>query len=688
MNPTPSPVSSIISDIDELDDFDDEDDDGHTIVELEKLLSPEYDADSYDHSTIDVRGSLKKQHAFRTPTPNRTSPKPFSQSGRPKPTPKTLLLTTEERLIASNNNEQQEKLDVKTPTQETPDKIPITVQFKDNSEKEESQDLEEQQKNDCLSSSIDEEEYISPTPSVDKPPTVQEKVNIPKSRRISRKHSVKQTPATSVSISQRPDKENRRSSVESDITTVILNLSTKLKAQRIKESQAQEIRQRKRSTNTADITITEPTTNITRDQFKNENSAAVISIEIRKSMSSLNLENNNQVDAIDESSAVKTQSNSPTNLKNNIATKSRGSARKTSNAIILPPSQSGIVEGHKLLPPSPSSCEPVHYNSHPPSPVEENHQNISTGDVPEKSNDHVVKFILSSFKNPMSPPKKERVQFKLSEGGEEVTVHANDTDCLSNSSLSRPCSVKHSRMSFRSDDTRMTDEVFITPRNSCISLDDDYCQPVSNITIQQPSNTDFLTSDESAVVSSSSSLLERLHRNRASRQKQRERHEKVQARRSCSSGYDTVSRDTFFESRNSMRSTSSSPIKERLSIKRGPLFVEETCQSNSDSRRRHSEGVYFDDYLPVAHPMSKSQKQPRSAQLTKTQQHVKIRNLEKKLSGQQHRYFAPKTEHQIEADRITLLMLQKKSGVKVPVKRTSSSIPNRCQFKLMKNISK
>lgn len=708
MNPT-SPAPSTTGDI-ELNDL--EDDEDHTIVELEGLLSPKYDADYVDHSTLDIRGRLKEQHAVRTLSPKPTSPKLIRESDHIKQKNLKHLLPTTETSVSTSNNGQQEK--VITTSSKT-----ATVRFLESCipEKDKLYNLEEQ-KRDC-SSSIEEDECIPSSVHMNKNESVQEagpvssnsqsSSHTSRSRRTSIQHSPKQVSTTIdhkettkrlVSASQRSfhtAATTVRSPSEKDVTAVILNLSTKLKEKQRKESQSQQTRERKRSAIVTAAT-TEPT--IITTKTRNETTGgdvAVISIEIRKSMSSLTLKNSNTVDDTDEE-AKKIRNayvNKSTDANNNIAPR----GRKISNTIILPFDESRIVEGHQLLPQSieqphhEASSRSVHSNLQRQSPVDEYNSNISADDGPEQSH-NVVKFILSSFKNPMSPPKKDRVQFKLSEGEEQVTVHPSGSHCTSiemNPSLSRPCSVDHhSRISFRSDDSRNANDVFITPRNSCISINDDDYRPVSNVTVRQPSSVELLTSDESAVVISSSSLLDRLHRHRASRQKQRERHESAQAKRNSSSGYDTTSRDTFFESQNSFRSTSASPSKQRLSIKRGPLSVEEISPSNknSPSLDRNSEGIYFDEYLPVAHPISKSQQQKCSPHLNKTQKHIKIRNLEKKLSGQQHRCFAPKTEHQIEADRITLLMLQKKSvGIKIPMKRSSSSIPNRCQFKLMENLS-
>ena len=103
-----------------------------------------------------------------------------------------------------------------------------------------------------------------------------------------------------------------------------------------------------------------------------------------------------------------------------------------------------------------------------------------------------------------------------------------------------------------------------------------------------------------------------------------------------------------------------------------------------------SETVYYQGYnnnnIILQTTVGKSKDwQTSPTNIRRIGKHEKIRDLEKKLSGQKHRCYTPKCESEVEADRLTLLMMKKEDGVKVPVTRTSTSIPVRCHYKLVKN---
>ena len=307
----------------------------------------------------------------------------------------------------------------------------------------------------------------------------------------------------------------------------------------------------------------------------------------------------------------------------------------------------------------------------------------------EESKD-VVKFILSSFKKPKSPVKSDRVYF---EGNEEIqTVDSVQTLMLKRSETDSP------------QDTYgaggYPSAVSLVQSNQSGEM-----SPVTCVVMRRHCSSEMSSSDDEnnsmmMMVDSSDSLLNRLNRRRISKQRRREKYQTVQDKRSAMSGYETCSRDSMARSPDkevTFGSTSfqQSYAKQRLSIKRGPLSAHQhhrqAPKSAPGSISTTSEIVYYKGYNnnnnnnKNKHSSTTKPGKSKEWQTRGIGKHERIRDLEKKLSGQKHRCYTPKSECEMEADRLTLLMMKKQNGVKVPVTRTSASIPVRCHYKLVKN---
>ena len=398
----------------------------------------------------------------------------------------------------------------------------------------------------------------------------------------------------------------------------------------------------------------------------------IITVEIRPSQTDLQLCDRSNEEERKEHNNNLSSSYQPSQ-RFEAAEKSKQTEQKTTTLV-------GNLDGD-ILKISPVKAVDHHHHHHG-----EEHSAPSL--TSEESKD-VVKFILSSFKKPTSPVKPDKVKFKL--GDSEVIETVESAQALKRSNPDSPANI------VRSDTSRY----HVSPAQSNQS---DVMSPVTCV-IMQRHPSEMMTSDDSMEMDSSDSLLGLLNRHKLSKQRRRERYQIVQNKRSSMSGYETCSRDSMTRSpgkETTFKSTSShhqSPTKQRLSIRHGPLHQHhrQAPKSAIANNNTTSEIVYYEGYLsaakiaaiPPSKPTTTAHSHQRqaisSATSTRIEKHEIIRDLEKKLSGQKHRCFTPKSESEMEVDRLTLLMMKKKTGVKVPVARSSSSIPVRCHYKLVKN---
>ncbi|XP_066919589.1 uncharacterized protein [Clytia hemisphaerica] len=282
--------------------------------------------------------------------------------------------------------------------------------------------------------------------------------------------------------------------------------------------------------------------------------------------------------------------------------------------------------------------------------------------IKDEETQRVMKYILSSFRKPASPIRNKRSQFRT-----ELAENTRDpeSDYASagdyESSTSRPFSVEFSLLSLR-------------PVSGVSTIPDSPSKqfsPVSRVVVRCSSTEP--DSDDSSTSTNTTSLKDRLKRYRKSKQKQRERAESVRNRKSVMSGYESASIGSLHQSHYRTRTPRK---KDRLTIKQRPVS---NCNNSTlnNVRQRDSEAVYFDDYLNRT--VYRQHPPPQSINKKETL----IENLEKKLSGQKHRYHTLKSDYQMQADRLALSILKNNNDVKVPVSRSSSSIPNRPRYQLV-----
>lgn len=123
----------------------------------------------------------------------------------------------------------------------------------------------------------------------------------------------------------------------------------------------------------------------------------------------------------------------------------------------------------------------------------------------------------------------------------------------------------------------------------------------------------------------------------------------------------------------------SDPVKvsrERLSVSISPL--------HNAGQRNASPELDIYSFIPQK-PIAAAN---RASSIAERQ--VRIRNLEEKLSGQLHRFHLVKTNEENESNRVVLAFLRaKEQGIDLlPVEKSSISIPNRPEYRLIKQIKK